>query len=537
MASEWLILKADEVVKKTVKDDGNCLLRACYRWGRRPPPSPEADGRVRARPDLMQEIFEVEGDDWLEKQKRNKTFSDSQVMRVLAEVLGRPIIALCKNMQTGFVYDEQHYPSDREMHGQYPIYVYYDGYIHYDRVDENWLYGLLASRGLSAAESAQGFVKEGEFVILAEGKKEGGKKRKGPPRLKSRKEIEPDGLVAADGDDAHVEEAKYIDPRTQLAGNLSSRRYRAWDGAVPLRDPSLSDSVAESYFDRFLGLVQFVDDFNEGQVLESVWDYFALENVRAWLYWFLENPRQIKATGIQKAYTPSYLNSLVRTLRALGKCFVGDPETDEDAAEWFKGLKLLLQKVVSELKRSPKLRDGMVVEDEAEADAEGALVFLAKEKQSLVFQGAYGELADIWSVGVITYEALYGYRPFNDANIDRVEEMVRNWQRYLLFPFDAAELPTNFIRLMLADPQDRSSASSVRSHRWLRSAGHIDSELPATGSALGFRHQGARVDSKFTPVHSPRYEVVEAFPDSFGMQMTQLGTRIVIVLPILAGPM
>lgn len=123
-----------------------------------------------------------------------------------------------------------------------------------------------------------------------------------------------------------------------------------------------------------------------------------------------------------------------------------------------------------------------------------------------VFQGAYGELADIWSVGVITYEALYGYRPFNDANIDRVEEMVRNWQRYLLFPFDAAELPTNFIRLMLADPQDRSSASSVRSHRWLRSAGHIDSELPATGSALGFRHQGARVDSKFVSVHSPRYE-------------------------------
>mmetsp|Transcript_19868 Transcript_19868/g.46473 ORF Transcript_19868/g.46473 Transcript_19868/m.46473 type:complete len:703 (-) Transcript_19868:47-2155(-) len=108
-----------------------------------------------------------------------------------------------------------------------------------------------------------------------------------------------------------------------------------------------------------------------------------------------------------------------------------------------------------------------------------------------VFQGTYNELADIWSVGVITYEALYGYRPFNDANVDRVEEMVRNWQRYLLFPFDAAELPTSFIRLMLTDPEDRSSARFVRSHRWLKSAGHIDSALPATGS-VG-RHHGHQV--------------------------------------------
>lgn len=107
-----------------------------------------------------------------------------------------------------------------------------------------------------------------------------------------------------------------------------------------------------------------------------------------------------------------------------------------------------------------------------------------------VFKGAYNELADIWSVGVITYEALYGYRPFNDANVDRVEEMVRNWQRYLLFPFDAAELPSNFIRLMLADPEERGSASTIRSHRWLR-PGHIESPLPATGSGFptsSYRH-------------------------------------------------
>ncbi|CAK9033731.1 Glyoxylate reductase [Durusdinium trenchii] len=106
-----------------------------------------------------------------------------------------------------------------------------------------------------------------------------------------------------------------------------------------------------------------------------------------------------------------------------------------------------------------------------------------------VFKGSYNELADIWSVGIITYEALYGYRPFNDANVDRIEEMVRNWQRYLLFPFDAAELPAHFIRLMLADPEERAAAGTVRHHRWLR-PGHIESELPATGSGFpnSYRH-------------------------------------------------
>ena len=65
-------------------------------------------------------------------------------------------------------------------------------------------------------------------MISAEAKKEeGGKKRKQPPHLKSKTTIKPDGLVAADGEEAHGDDPKYIDPRTQLTGNLTSRRYRS----------------------------------------------------------------------------------------------------------------------------------------------------------------------------------------------------------------------------------------------------------------------------------------------------------------------
>ncbi|OLP95360.1 Citron Rho-interacting kinase [Symbiodinium microadriaticum] len=117
-----------------------------------------------------------------------------------------------------------------------------------------------------------------------------------------------------------------------------------------------------------------------------------------------------------------------------------------------------------------------------------------------VFQGAYGELADIWSVGVITYEALYGYRPFNDANIDRVEEMVRNWQRYLLFPFDATELPAaKLLAVVGANELHPPYACRSSGRALVRGIVLVRALFEATD---GFDLQ----DSKFASVHSPRYE-------------------------------
>ena len=89
----------------------------------------------------------------------------------LLEVLGRPVIALCRNLENGYIYDEQHYPSDREQQSRDPIYLYYNGYNHYDLVDEMWLSALLESRGLCAEDSAQGFVEDAALVIPAEPRK------------------------------------------------------------------------------------------------------------------------------------------------------------------------------------------------------------------------------------------------------------------------------------------------------------------------------------------------------------------------------
>ena len=247
------------------------------------------------------------------------------------------------------------------------------------------------------------------------------------PNLKSRKNIAPDGAGA-------VEDARYADPRTLLAGNLPSRRYRslgkhlaaerewfvkgAWDGPVPLRDPSLSDGVAGDYFDRFLGLVQFVDD-QGGERLETVYDYLDLTNIRPWLDYFVNTQRYVKKTDSYKAYTAQYLCSLVRALRALGRCFIGNPDSDNDAWDWFQGVKQILAKAgrvrgkcsssvkmssvnamllfyslnkcccpelqaVSDLRRKPKVREDLLVEDaEPEDEGDPALVFVVKEHHDL----------------------------------------------------------------------------------------------------------------------------------------------------------
>ena len=69
--------------------------------------------------------------------------------------------------------------------------------------------------------------------------------------------------------------------------NLSADKSWFMSGAyvddVPLRDPGLSDKVAETYWARFLMLVEFVDqEVNNGVQLTNTWDYLDCRYLRRW---------------------------------------------------------------------------------------------------------------------------------------------------------------------------------------------------------------------------------------------------------------
>lgn len=84
-----------------------------------------------------------------------------------------------------------------------------------------------------------------------------------------------------------------------------------------------------------------------------------------------------------------------------------------------------------------------------------------------VFDGSYDERADCWSLGIVAYEALYRYRPFNDTCIDRIEDMVRNWRKYLMFPSDSSPTSSAFVKLLLTGVESRMTSKAARAHSWM----------------------------------------------------------------------
>jgi len=106
--------------------------------------------------------------------------------------------------------------------------------------------------------------------------------------------------------------------------------------------------------------------------------------------------------------------------------------------------------------------------------------FLAPE---LISQQEHGRPVDIWSVGVVTYILLCGYRPFVDSNTMRLNAKIRQGE----FQFsekdwkDVSTEAKDMIKGLIAvDPAKRLTAKQALEHAWFKKTGGVALPLVKT---------------------------------------------------------
>jgi len=84
-----------------------------------------------------------------------------------------------------------------------------------------------------------------------------------------------------------------------------------------------------------------------------------------------------------------------------------------------------------------------------------------------VFSGSYTASADCWSLGIVAYEIIFGYRPFNDVCQQALQDMICKWERYFILPMDADRRQADFIRSLITDAPQRMTSRVALRHEWL----------------------------------------------------------------------
>jgi len=86
-----------------------------------------------------------------------------------------------------------------------------------------------------------------------------------------------------------------------------------------------------------------------------------------------------------------------------------------------------------------------------------------------VLDGAYDDLADCWSAGVVAYRILLGRDPFckrSDCPLS-LQDKIRSWPQHLYWPPGMPEQPARFLRGLLVEREARMSSAEAAGHPWL----------------------------------------------------------------------
>ena len=98
-----------------------------------------------------------------------------------------------------------------------------------------------------------------------------------------------------------------------------------------------------------------------------------------------------------------------------------------------------------------------------------------------ILQGTgYGKEVDYWSIGVILYTLLCGYKPFQTTKDDEdLFEKIKKGE--FSFPTeewdDISDLAKDLVKKLLeTDPEKRLDAEGILNHPWIKTCEQMDSE-------------------------------------------------------------
>jgi hypothetical protein len=336
---------------------------------------------------------------WLVKQSEDGEWADQHAILATVEIIGRPILILCKNLNSGLAYEQAYWPVRYDADYESIITLRFDGELHYDLVDLGWLDHLTADLPNWNNEDAGHLVHKKPAAKASKAKASKPKPAQ-TPRLVARQLIKAVG-AQAEKVDREVPLTKRHETTPPDTTYKSTRGHldeeRAWflaggidpETQVPRRPASVSDATAPLYWDRFLYLVRFTDDALEergsekgsGKGVEkpsTVMEYLQTKFVQPWLQYYTEKSRWVEALAMEKPYTQAYIETLCRSIKAVAKTFVlpQKGKFTPEGQQYWDDLVTVCRNCKAKLRQNqPKHRDEVAVED---SSVPSGLVFLAK---------------------------------------------------------------------------------------------------------------------------------------------------------------
>lgn len=96
----------------------------------------------------------------------------------------------------------------------------------------------------------------------------------------------------------------------------------------------------------------------------------------------------------------------------------------------------------------------------------GSPLYMAPE---ILLKHSYTASADLWSIGVILYECIFGNAPYSSKSLDELLKKIKNQQKIIISPYAKISMECRDImgRLLMDDPDKRITFQEFFEHPFI----------------------------------------------------------------------